>query len=190
MNISRLIVGSTQGKAAQSFLAILALTATIAGSTAPANAQSKDSIVQEVSADRPISAASAKTNSSKHGVLIAAGEASTITWQNSLSKTLQLAKTNRKWILVDVFTDWCHWCKKLDSDVYAQPKVATFLNKSFVCMKANAEKGDGITVKSKYGVDGYPCTLILEPGGKEKGRIEGYLAPGDFAAEITRILNK
>lgn len=190
MNIFRLSVGSTQCKTAQVFLPMLALTATLAASMAlPANAESADSSVREVSADQRVSA---KTTASRDRVLIAKGPAAatTIPWQNSLSKTFELAKTNRKWILVDVFTDWCHWCKKLDADVYAQPKVATFLNKSFVCMKANAERGDGITVKSKYGVDGYPCTLILEPGGKEKGRIEGYLSPSEFAAEITRILNK
>jgi len=115
----------------------------------------------------------------------------TITWQTSLSRTLATARTEKKWVLVDVFTDWCHWCKRLDSDVYANAKIAQFINKSFVCLKANAEKpGDGVAIKDKYGIDGYPCTLVLEPSGKEKGRINGYLSPGEFPLELTRILQQ
>lgn len=182
MKISQLNVGSKQSKTAQGFLASLALTAALTVSMAfPANAHS----TTESSSDKPVSTLADKR------LIAAAPTAATITWQKSLSKTLQLAKTNKKWILVDVYTDWCHWCKKLDSDVYAQPAMAKFLNKSFICLKANAEdKGDGTAINSKYGVQGYPTTLILEPSGKEKGRIESYLAAGEFAKEITRILNK
>ncbi|MDZ4835200.1 MAG: thioredoxin family protein [Candidatus Melainabacteria bacterium] len=202
--ISGLNIHSAQSKTAQGFLTALALTMTVAASSA--NAQSTDSravsspanqaeISVDVAATRQDTSKTLTVNSlptETKGVLIAAGPATakTIPWQNSLNKTFQLARTNRKWILVDVYTDWCHWCKRLDSDVYAQPAVAKFLNKSFVCLKVDAEKGDGINVKSKYGVDGYPCTLILEPGGKEKGRIEGYQSPRDFTNSITQILNK
>lgn len=122
------------------------------------------------------------------GAAKAGGGATTITWQTNYQKTLNMAKASRKWVLVDVFTDWCHWCKRLDKDVYAHPKIAQFLNKSFVCMKANAERGDGVQIKNQFGIAGYPCTLILEPSGKEKGRIDGYLPPAQFPLEVTRLL--
>ncbi len=57
-------------------------------------------------------------------------------------------------------------------------------------MKANAEKDDGIGVKQRYGVNGYPCTLVLDPSGKEKGRISGYLPAGQFVQELARIVTK
>jgi thiol:disulfide interchange protein len=184
----------TQRKTNRAMISLLSLMFVLSVA-APVQAQSAESPLSpstqlEVSEDRvsdkPVSMASKKLLIAKKPATVA----STITWQNNLNKTYELAKTNRKWILVDVYTDWCHWCKRLDSDVYAQPAVAKFINSSFVCLKANAERGDGMTVKSKYGVSGYPCTLILEPGGKEKGRIDGYLPPGKFTAEITNILNR
>ncbi len=185
MKFSNIVL--TQSKTNQAMIPLLSLMFVLSVAS-PVQAQSDEIPLSRSSqvSEKPVSVDSNRLLIAKKPAVIA----STITWQNNLNKTYELAKTNRKWILVDVYTDWCHWCKRLDSDVYAQPAVAKFINSSFVCLKANAEKGDGITVKSRYGVSGYPCTLILEPGGKEKGRIDGYLPPGKFTAEITNILNR
>lgn len=109
-------------------------------------------------------------------------------WYRIYSEASKAAKDSKKWILVDVYTDWCHWCTKLDEDVYSNPKIKAFLNKSFVCMKADAEKGDGVAIKQKYGVEGYPCTLILAPNGKLKGQIDGYVPLKDFPQRIAEVL--
>ncbi|MBX9668710.1 MAG: DUF255 domain-containing protein [Candidatus Obscuribacterales bacterium] len=113
-----------------------------------------------------------------------------ISWQREFKRTLEIARTGRKWVLIDVYTDTCYWCKRLDAEVYALPQIAGFVNKSFVCMKANAEKGDGVEIAKKYGVEGYPCTLILDPSGKEKGRIFGYVNAGQFPHELVKILQR
>jgi thioredoxin-related protein len=55
-------------------------------------------------------------------------------------------------------------------------------------MKADAEKGDGVSIKDKYGVQGFPCTLILAPNGKLKGQIDGYVPVKEFPARISEIL--
>lgn len=114
--------------------------------------------------------------------------ASKIVWSNNYSQTLKSAGAKKKWVLVDVYTDWCHWCKKLDADVYDEPKAAKFINASFVCMKANAEQGDGQMVAQKFGVRGFPCTLVLAPDGKLKGQIGGYHAPGEFCQMLSDIV--
>ncbi len=111
---------------------------------------------------------------------------SKLVWQNNYSQTLRSAASQRKWVLIDVYTQWCGPCKMLDANVFSQPKVAQFLNNSFVCMKADAERGDGLTVAQKFHVEGYPCTLILKPNGQEKGRIIGYLDPSSYIREVSR----
>ncbi len=113
-----------------------------------------------------------------------------ISWQSEFKKTLGMAKAARKWVLIDVYTDTCYWCKRLDAEVYAQPQIAEFVNKSFVCMKANAEKGDGVGIAKNFAVEGYPCTLILDPSGKEKGRFFGYVKASQFPHELVRILQR
>ncbi|MBX9694864.1 MAG: thioredoxin family protein, partial [Cyanobacteria bacterium] len=123
----------------------------------------------------------------KDKVLVAANEES-ITWHDKYDETLKAAEKDRKWVLVDVFTEWCGWCKKLDHDVYEKASVAKFINQSFVCMKADAEKGDGKTVAEKFGIHGYPCTLILDPKGREKGRVDGYMDATAFPKKLSQIL--
>ena len=127
---------------------------------------------------------------SNDGRLIAANDESSIHWHSSYDKTLKTAGQNRKWVFVDVYTDWCGWCKRLDKDVYENPTAIEFINKSFVAMKANAERGDGEMVAKKYGVSGFPCTLVLDPKGKEKGRISGYLDSNSFTRKLSQIVKR
>ncbi len=61
------------------------------------------------------------------------------TWEEAM----ELNKTNPKKIMVDVFTDWCGWCKKMDKATFASPEVAEYLTQNFYPVKLNAEqRGD------------------------------------------------
>ncbi|WP_332912621.1 thioredoxin family protein [Algoriphagus boritolerans] len=44
-----------------------------------------------------------------------------------------------KMLLVDVYTDWCGWCKKMDKDTFTDPKVIAYINSNFYPVKMNAE---------------------------------------------------
>lgn len=43
-------------------------------------------------------------------------------------------------MLVDLYTDWCGWCKKMDKDVFANPAVASYISENFYAVKFNAEQ--------------------------------------------------
>ena len=110
-------------------------------------------------------------------------------WYDDLRVGLHMAQSSRRWVLVDCYTDWCHWCKRLDTDVFENANVAKQLGDHFVWVKCNTENPDkGVWVKEKYGVQGYPCILILDPSGNEKGRIMGYLPPQAFVTRVANIL--
>ena len=49
------------------------------------------------------------------------------------------AKKNGKKILVDVYTDWCTWCKEMDKNTYADKNISAYLKKNYVIIKLNAE---------------------------------------------------
>jgi thiol:disulfide interchange protein len=110
-------------------------------------------------------------------------------WYDDLRTGLTTAKSARRWVLVDCYTDWCHWCKRLDTDVFQNPTVASKLGNHFVWVKCNTEdESKGVWVKDRYGIQGYPCILILDPSGNEKGRIMGYLPPDAFVSRVAGIL--
>ena len=67
----------------------------------------------------------------------------TITWY-SWQQAVELNKTTPKKLLVDVYTDWCGWCKVMDKETFPNDTIADYLNKNFYCVKLNAEMRDSI----------------------------------------------
>lgn len=61
----------------------------------------------------------------------------------------KLAKENPRPILIDTFTDWCGWCKKLDQDTFSNPVIAEILNNKFYPVKFDAEGKEPVTFLGK-----------------------------------------
>ncbi len=99
------------------------------------------------------------------------------------------AKSEGKLVFVDVMTSWCGPCKMMARDVFPQKKVGDFMNEKFVCLKIDAEKGEGIQIAKTYKVDAYPTFLLLNPDKSEVARMVGGKQPDGFIAEIERLLD-
>src|SRR5262245_9759624 len=70
----------------------------------------------------------------------AAAMAGPIVWQHSLDRALEQASANNGLVIIDVYTDWCGWCKRMDKDIYEAPVVVA-LGRRDVFLKFNAEDG-------------------------------------------------
>jgi len=100
------------------------------------------------------------------------------------------AKKSNKKIMLDVYTDWCGWCKKLDKDVYGNDKVAEYLSQQYVSIKLNAESGTRLKFDSNeyteaqlaqaFGVTGYPAIIFFDSNGEPLDKISGYMPANDF----------
>ena len=62
------------------------------------------------------------------------------TWEEAA----ELQKTAPRKIMVDVYTDWCGWCKKMDRETFDNPRVAKYLNEHFYPVKFDAEQRETI----------------------------------------------
>jgi thioredoxin-related protein len=62
----------------------------------------------------------------------------TIEWHD-FNTGFELAKTNGKIAVIDCYTDWCGWCKKMDKETFTDGSVITKMNESFVGIKFNPE---------------------------------------------------
>lgn len=67
-----------------------------------------------------------------------------IKW-TSLETALKLNKTSKpKPIFIDVYTDWCGWCKKLDATTFKDSAFVDYMTKNYHCVKLNAEQKEDI----------------------------------------------
>jgi thioredoxin-related protein len=102
-------------------------------------------------------------------------------------------------VIVDVYTDWCGWCKKMDRDTYSNTEIKQLITDNFIYVKLDAESDakfeyNGKTYKSSeiaalFEVSGYPTTVFLDPGGNviefkydsyRMNNLAGYYNAADF----------
>lgn len=118
-------------------------------------------------------------------LMAAAGVCAEIQWAKTYAAAQKAAKAQNKLIMVDFYTDWCSWCKKLDADTYPNAKVVAYSSK-LVSVKVDAEK-EGVELAKRYKVQGYPTILFLDANGEIFGEISGYMPPTEFLSEMTKI---
>ena len=106
-------------------------------------------------------------------------------------QAVALSKKNPKPFFIDVYTDWCGWCKQMDKNTFSNQKIASYLNKRFYSIKLNAEKPDTVHYKGVAMTNGalaakifhassYPTTVYLEGDETLLQPIPGYQAPNDL----------
>lgn len=119
--------------------------------------------------------------------LLHSASAYAISWKFDMVAALQEAKSSGKPVMVDFYTEWCGWCKKLDSDTYTNSNVQKLAEK-FICVKVDAEKTPEIA--ARYGVSGYPTIVFLNSSGTPVERIVGYEGPASFGQAMSAVLAK
>ncbi len=117
-------------------------------------------------------------------------------WKKFNSGIAEAKKSGKK-ILIDVYTDWCSWCKKMDSDTYPDKRVSEYLSKNYVLIKLNAEGNEKILYNGQsispaefaqgMGVNGYPATVFLKSDGQPITMLPGYAEPDKFIHVLSFI---
>ncbi len=69
-----------------------------------------------------------------------------IKWM-SMEEALKANQTKPKKIFIDIYTDWCGWCKRLDANTFSHPQIIDYINDKFYAVKLNAEQSEPIVFK-------------------------------------------
>jgi thioredoxin-related protein len=67
----------------------------------------------------------------------------------TLEQAMEAQANSPKKIMIDLYTDWCGWCKVMDNTTFKDPNVVTYINKNFYAVKLNAEADQTVTYKGK-----------------------------------------
>ena len=124
------------------------------------------------------------------GGIIASSEAAE-GWKTDYTAALAEASKENKMVLLD-FTgsDWCGWCIKLQKDTFSKPEFKKFAQESLVLVELDFPRGktqsdelkkQNEELAEKFGVQGFPTLVLLDPQGKEATRNVGYLQGGPEA---------
>lgn len=114
-----------------------------------------------------------------------------VNWQKNYDDAIAKAKQDKKIVMVDVYTDWCGWCKRLDKDVYSDKDVQGKLSKDFIALKINPEKSaKNQKLAEGWGTRGYPHIVFVDATGKKVDEINGYLPASQFGKRLEMVAQK
>lgn len=120
-----------------------------------------------------------------------------LTWDEAVAAN----EKNPKLIFVDVYTDWCGWCKRMDANTFNHPDISKYLSDKYYVVKFNAEGNDTINFQGYTFVNqnpgkprsthqfaaalldnqlAYPKFVIFNSNFERMSIIPGYYAPKDF----------
>ena len=118
----------------------------------------------------------------------------------TFEEAVEKSKLEKRKIFIDIYTDWCGWCKVMDKNTFSDPSVAKLLNDKFYPVKFDAEQTadvvfNGTTFKFvPYGNKGthqlaaallnnqlsYPTVTFLEEDFSAVYPLPGYRKPEEF----------
>jgi thioredoxin-related protein len=109
----------------------------------------------------------------------------------TLEEADKLCEKAPRRFFIDVYTDWCGWCKRMDKETFANPTLANYINDNFYPVKLNAESKSTILFNNKLyhsqqkthdvaisllkGQLGYPSFVILDENRQTLGVLKGYI---------------
>ncbi len=71
-----------------------------------------------------------------------------ITWL-TLEQAIEKSKVEKKKIFIDVYTDWCGWCKHMDRTTFEDSLVIKEVNEHWYAVKFNAEQRKDVLFRGK-----------------------------------------
>ena len=140
--------------------------------------------------------AQAQVTASTKPVFVEGGTVKWYTFEQAIEKN----KTEKRTIFIDVYTDWCGWCKVMDKNTFNEPQVAKLLNEKFYPVKFNAEQTEDVVFNGTtfkfvpYGNKGshqlamallnnqmsFPTVVFLNENYTSAFPIPGYRKPEEF----------
>ncbi|MCH8569576.1 MAG: thioredoxin fold domain-containing protein, partial [Balneolales bacterium] len=121
---------------------------------------------------------------------LAGAEIDTYQGWTSLENAVLMARENDKKIIIDVYTDWCGYCRRMEAETYAADRVKKALDEHFFAVRLNAESSERVRFNGEVmtkqelamalGVTGYPTTIFLDTDGEPLGFQPGFIDRNTF----------
>ena len=126
-----------------------------------------------------------------------------IHWITSFDELQQKMQANPKKVYIDIYTDWCGWCKKMEATTFQNPDLIKYMNLNYYCVRFNAERQDVIQFNGKVyqfepqykanalavelmnGKMGYPTSVIMTENFQNPNPLGGYMTVPQLETVLT-----
>jgi thioredoxin-related protein len=118
----------------------------------------------------------------------------------SIEEATRLNRIENRKIMIDVYTDWCGWCKVMDRETFNNPVISQILREKYYPVKFNAETKDTILFNGKYYISNgegsrtahqlaiyllqgklsYPSIVFIDENGQIITAMSGYRKPNEM----------
>ena len=101
-----------------------------------------------------------------------------------------LTKASNKFVMFDLYADWCVSCKEMEAFTFTDATVRGRLSQmTLVRADVTANSSDDKALMRKFGLFGPPAILFFRPGGEElsSARVIGYQDAATFLNQLNRL---
>jgi len=107
---------------------------------------------------------------------------SKVQWM-TIEQAIAQSNIQKKKIFIDVYTDWCGWCKRMEKTTFQTDEVAKILNEDYYPVKFNAEQKEPISFNGKV-------YKYIKSGRKGYHEFAGYLLDNHFSYPTVVFLDE
>jgi len=113
-------------------------------------------------------------------------------WGEDFAAAKKSAAASGKYVLLAFSgSDWCPWCVRMEKDIYGVKSFVKEAKKDFELVMIDMPNDQSILsplaktqnreLVEKYGIRGFPCSVLVRPNGEEVTRFPGYRRGGPEA---------
>src|SRR3989338_10412302 len=86
-----------------------------------------------------------------------------VNWMEWSREAFELAKKEKKPVLLNITATWCHWCHQMSRHNYENEDVAKIINAYFIPVRVDTDRRPDIN--ERYNQGGWPTTVFLDSEG-------------------------
>jgi thioredoxin 1 len=111
-------------------------------------------------------------------------EKSEVKWCSYQVGIEKMKKENKKGF-IHFYTNWCTFCKLMNTNTFTDQKVIDYLNENFVPIRVNAEEQQDIA--KTYNVNKFPNNFYIAEDISTIGNRPGYIPPDVLLDMLTYV---
>ena len=113
-------------------------------------------------------------------------EIESLNWQEFDQDIFTKTTANKKFVLLDIGANWCHWCHVMDDSTFADQNVKNYIGNNFVLAKADQDERPDLY--AKYKKWGWPALIVFNEKGEEILKLKGYQEKLKFVKALKSVV--